>query len=74
MKEVKPNPCIGCGILCCSQLLVDVCGYDAWMIARGLGVKPVDFLAFAQTHNASPSDFHLDGSGKRYTLVLNMVA
>jgi len=71
MKEVKPNPCIGCGVQCCSQLLVDVCGYDAWRIARGLGVKPTEFLAYAEPHNETPYDFQLDGSGKSYALILN---
>ena len=36
MKEVKPNPCIGCGIHCCSQNVINVCGYDVWGIAREL--------------------------------------
>jgi len=50
-----------------------VCGYDAWVIARELSIKPTDFLAFAQLEEEeTPYNFQLDGSGRSYYLVLNM--
>lgn len=72
MKETKSNPCIACPGYCCSRNLINVCGYDAWQIARGLGVKPTDFVAFAQLEKRTPYSFQLYGSGESYTLALNM--
>jgi len=73
MKEAQSNLCATCPGNCCSQNLVNVCGYDAWVIARVLHVKPTDFLAFADLQQEeNPYNFQLDGSGKSYHLALNM--
>lgn len=73
MKEAKSNPCVACPGHCCSRNLINVCGCDAWKIARELSIKPTDFLAFAQLQEEeTPYNFQLDGSGKSYYLVLNM--
>ena len=47
MKETIPNPCTICPGFCCSQNVINICGYDAWVIARALDIRPTDFLAFA---------------------------
>ncbi len=73
MEETRQNPCITCSGHCCSRNLINVCGYDAWLIARGLSIKPTDFLAFAQLEEEeTPYNFQIDGSGRSYYLVLNM--
>jgi Fe-S-cluster containining protein len=72
MKKAKPNPCTSCPGHCCSRNLINVCGHDAWVIARELSIKPTDFLAFAQLEGETPYHFQLDGSGKSYYLMLNM--
>ncbi len=68
----QPNPCLNCPGFCCAQNLINVCGYDVWVIARGLHIKPTDFLAFADLTEKSPYDFILDSSGRAYCLALNM--
>lgn len=73
MKEAKPNLCIDCPGHCCSRNLINLCGYDAWVIARRLYIKPTDFLAFADLQGQdTPYNFQLDGSGKSYHMALNM--
>lgn len=73
MREAKHNPCIVCPGHCCSRNLINVCGYDVWVIAQELSIKPTDFLAFAQLEEEeTPYNFQLNGSGKSYYLVLNM--
>jgi len=73
MKEAKPNPCIACPGHCCFRNLINVCGYDAWLVARELAIEPTDFLAFAYLQQEkTPYNFHLDGSGKSYLLSLYM--
>lgn len=73
MKEVhKENPCVACPGHCCFRNLINVTGYDAWVIARELGIKPTDFLAFARLEEPTPYNFKLDGSGRTFYLVLNM--
>jgi len=73
MTEAKPNPCVACPGHCCSRNLINVCGYDAWVIARELGVSPTDFLAFAQVEKQkTPNSIRLPASEKSYCLVLNM--
>jgi len=72
MKDVQSNPCTTCPGHCCSRNVINVCGYDAWAIARGLGIDPMDFLAFARLEEQTPYNFRLDGSGTSYHLALNM--
>ena len=73
MKEAKPNLCSDCPGHCCSRNLINVCGYDAWVISRRLDIEPTHFLAFADLQQEkTPYDFQLDGSGKSYHLALNM--
>ena len=73
MKEAKTNPCLNCPGHCCFRNLINVCGYDVWVIAQELSIKPTDFLAFARLESAgTPYNFQLDGSGKSYCLMLNM--
>lgn len=72
MKDVQSNPCAACPGHCCSRNVINVCGYDAWVIARGLEIPPMDFLAFARLEEETPYDFRLDGSGAAYHLALNM--
>lgn len=73
LKEPKQSPCINCPGHCCFRNLINVCGYDAWVIAQELSIKPTDFLAFAQLQEEeTPYNFQLNGSGKSYYLVLNM--
>ncbi|GEM_PF-2047013 len=72
MEDVQSNPCTACPGLCCSRNVINVCGYDAWAIARGLDISPMDFLAFARLEEETPYGFRLDGTGTAYHLALNM--
>ncbi len=49
-RTLTQGTCLDCPALCCSQNLINVCGYDAWLIATGLSVEPTSFLAFARGH------------------------
>jgi Fe-S-cluster containining protein len=71
-ENPRQNPCLACPGHCCSQNLINLCGYDVWVIATGLSVEPTSFLAFAQLEVDSPYHFRLDGSEKAYCLALNM--
>jgi Fe-S-cluster containining protein len=71
-ETVIENPCLGCPGYCCWQNLINVCGYDVWLIARELHIQPTDFLAFADLREESPYDFRLDGSDRTYCLALYM--
>jgi len=71
-ETIKENPCLGCPGYCCWQNLVNVCGYDVWLIARELHIKPTDFLAFAEFNTESPYNFRLDSSDRAYCVVLYM--
>jgi Fe-S-cluster containining protein len=71
-RGILDNPCLNCLGHCCSQNLINVCGYDAWLIATGLTVEPTSFLAFAQMEADSPYHFRLDSSEEAYCLALNM--
>ena len=71
-EAVRQSPCLSCPGYCCWQNLVNVCGYDVWLIARELHLKPTDFLAFAELGQESPYDFRLDSSDKAYCLSLYM--
>ena len=71
-ETVKENPCLGCPGHCCWQNLINVCGYDVWLIARELHIKPTDFLAFAELSQESSYNFKLDSSDKAYCLALYM--
>lgn len=64
--------CLSCAAHCCSQNLINICGYDTWLIANGLDVEPTAFLAFAQMEADSPYHFRLDSSEQAYCLALNM--
>lgn len=72
MKDIQPNPCTACPGHCCSRNVINVCGYDAWVIARALDISPMDFLAFARLEEETPYAFRLDGSKVSYHLALNM--
>jgi len=70
--EGAQNPCGNCPGHCCSENLINLCGYDAWLIATGLSVEPTSFLAFAQMGIDSPYHFRLDSSEEAYCLAMNM--
>jgi Fe-S-cluster containining protein len=71
-EAVIENPCLGCPGYCCWQNLINVCGYDVWLIAHELHIGPTDFLAFAELSEESPYDFRLDSSDRTYCLALYM--
>jgi Fe-S-cluster containining protein len=71
-ETIRENPCLGCPGHCCSQNLINVCGYDVWLIARELHLKPTDFVAFAELGQESPYNFRLDSSERAYCLALYM--
>ncbi len=71
-ETVRQNPCLGCPGLCCSQNLVNVCGYDVWTIARELHIEPTSFLAFAEFGEESPYCVKVDRSEKAYCPALYM--
>lgn len=66
MTRAKPNPYIACPGHCCSRNLINVWGYDAWVVARERSIKPTDFLALARLEGETPYNFQLDGSGTSY--------
>lgn len=68
----RENLCRACPGFCCSQNLINLCGYDVWAIATGLGIDPTSFLAFAQLEADSPYHFRLDSSELAFCLALNM--
>lgn len=72
MEAAKQNPCLGCPGYCCSDNVINVCGFDVWSIATNLHVKPTDFVAFAGFNEESPYNFNLDSSGNSYCLALYM--
>jgi Fe-S-cluster containining protein len=72
MEAVKQNPCLGCQGYCCSDNVINVCGYDVWSIATNLHMKPTAFVAFAGFNEESPYNFKLDSSGNSYCLALYM--
>jgi Fe-S-cluster containining protein len=71
-KTAKQNLCMGCPGYCCSDNVINVCGYDVWSIAKNLHIKPSDFAAFAGFNEESPYNFKLDSSGNSYCLALYM--
>ena len=71
-ESARQNPCLVCPGHCCSQNLINLCGYDVWVIARELNIHPTDFLGLADLGEKSAFYFRVDGSEKAYCLVLNM--
>jgi Fe-S-cluster containining protein len=72
INTIIQNPCMGCPGYCCSDNVINVCGYDVWLIAKNLHIKPSDFVAFAGFNEESPYNFKLDSSGNSYCLALYM--
>jgi len=64
------NQCLSCPGHCCSQNLINVCGYDIWKIAAGLKIEPTGFIAFADMGGESPYNFRLDSSERAYCAAL----
>ncbi len=71
-ESIKQNPCLNCSGHCCSENLINVCGYDAWLIVRDLNVHLTDFIGLAELDEKSPGKFIIDDSGHTYCMVLNM--
>ena len=71
-RPIRQNPCLQCPGHCCSQNIINLCGYDVWVIARELHLKPTDFVAFAELNDENPYNFKLDSSDRAYCLVLRM--
>ena len=71
-EVVKQNPCMNCPGLCCSQNLINICGYDVWVIVRELQIHPSDFIGLACLNAGSHYSFRIDGSDKAYGMVLRM--
>ena len=71
-RALKYNPCLSCPGHCCSQNLINLCGYDVWKISEELHIMPTEFVAFAELNEESPYDFRLDSSDKTYCLALYM--
>lgn len=61
-----------CPGYCCIDNVVNLCGYDVWLIATRLGLNPVDFVAFAELNEESPYNIRVDSSDKAYCLALHM--
>jgi len=71
-ESIKQNPCLNCPGYCCSENLINICGYDAWVIVRDLNIHPTDFIGLAELDEKSPYNFIMDNSGNYYCMVLNM--
>lgn len=71
-ESIKKNPCLNCPAYCCSKNLINICGYDAWVIVRDLNIHPSDFIGLAELNEKSPYNFIVDNSGNTYYMVLNM--
>ena len=71
-ENVNKSPCVNCPGICCSQNLINICGYDLWVIVRELSIHPSDFVGLACLNKNSLYSFLIDGSEKAYGMVLNM--
>jgi Fe-S-cluster containining protein len=70
MEQSVNLSCSRCDAYCCSQNLINVCGYDIWKIATGLQVEPAAFIAFADIGGESPYNLRLSSSDKAYCAAL----
>ena len=71
-KGTRLNPCLGCPGYCCWRNIINLCGYDVWVIAEELYLKPGDFVAFAELNDENPYNFRLDSSDRAHCLALRM--
>ena len=65
------SPCATCTRQCCHHYTVTVTGYDAWVIARGLGMAPEQFLVIVEQREPNERGFLLDQSGSSFDIALD---
>jgi Fe-S-cluster containining protein len=65
------NPCATCTYKCCHHYTVTVTGYDAWLIANGMGLAPEQFLVALRQPTPNPRGFALDNSGQTFDIALD---
>ena len=70
MSEAPPNPCATCGA-CCRSYVVNVCGYDVWLISVRQRLSPEQFVVALERESASLEAFRLEHGGPTYALMLD---
>ena len=70
MATRPTSPCDGCDARCCRHYTVHVTGEDAFRIARGTGLDPLEFLAYRPQVERTGAGFLLERSGPTHDLVL----
>ena len=64
------SPCDGCDARCCRSYTVHVTGADAFRIARGTGLEPIEFLRYLRQEARTDTGFQLEAGGSTFDLIL----
>ena len=73
MSSTSSSPCFGCDARCCRSYAVVVTGSDAFRIARGTGLRMVEFLAYRTQSVQTSRGFLLERAGPTHDLILRTV-
>lgn len=70
LRKTTPSPCTTCTRGCCRRHTVNVGGYDAWAIARGLELSPLEFVVAVERDGPDAGGFLLAAGGPHHELAL----
>ncbi len=69
-SETAPRAC-PCTGSCCHRYLVNVCGYDVWLISTRLRLRPEEFIVTFTQNEQALSGFRLETEGPLYGMALD---
>ncbi len=64
------NPCAICG-RCCTSYIVNLCGYDVWLLSTRQRLAPEQFVVAIERDPPGPEGFHLEPGGPAFALMLD---
>lgn len=70
MTEMPHNPCATCGV-CCRSYVVNLCGYDVWLISTRQRLSPEQFLVACPQAEPGADGIRLGSEGPTYGLALD---
>ena len=70
MTETPHNPCATCGV-CCRSYVVNLCGYDVWLISTRQRLSPEQFLVACPQAEPGADGIRLGSEGPTYGLALD---
>lgn len=66
--ESRHCPCTGA---CCHHYMVNLCGYDVWLVSTRLRLRPEEFAVPVLLKDPGNAGFRLEPSGRQYALALD---